>query len=116
MKRGQCSFLTLTGIASLLAVLFAFPGVGKAADDTITIGFLLELTGPGSYYGVSSKEAIELRLEEANYSVAGKKIKAIWEDSATNPATAIQKTKKLIELDNVDMLFGTLFSDAQDAS
>ena len=115
MKRGKCSFLALTGIASLLAVLFAFPGVGKAADDTITIGFLLELTGPGSYYGVSSKEAIELRLEEANYSVAGKKIKAIWEDSATNPATAIQKTKKLIELDNVDMLFGTLFSDAQDA-
>ena len=31
MKRGKCSFLALTGIASLLAVLFAFPGVGKAA-------------------------------------------------------------------------------------
>lgn len=114
MNRKQLHSKMLTGLACFLTALVMSPGVGIAAEDTIKIGFLLELTGPGSYYGVSSKEAIELRLEEANYKVAGKTIKPIWEDSATNPATAIQKTKKLIELDNVDMMFGTLFSDAQD--
>ena len=99
-------------------VLMAFlvvPGNRATAADSIKIGFILELTGPGSFYGVAAKESIELRLEEANYEVAGKSIEPIWEDSATKPATAIQKAKKLIEFDEVDLLFGTLFSDAQDA-
>ena len=102
-------------IACLLPALAGFLGTARAADDQINIGFIMELTGPGSFYGVPSKEAIELRLEQAGYTVAGKKINAIWEDDATKPATAVDKAKKLVELHKVDMLLGPLFSDAQDA-
>lgn len=114
MKYKSHRFPATGVVAGLLLGIAAF-GQASAADDQIDIGFIMELTGPGSFYGVSAKEAIELRLEQAGYTAAGKKINALWEDSATNPATAIQKVKKLVELDKVDMLFGTLFSDAQDA-
>ena len=82
-------------IACLLPALAGFLGTAGAADDQINIGFIMELTGPGSFYGVPSKEAIELRLEQVGYTVAGKKINAIWEDDATKPATAVEKAKKL---------------------
>jgi branched-chain amino acid transport system substrate-binding protein len=115
MKYNRLAARWLVISCCFLVALLAVPGNWAAAAEPIKIGFILELTGPGSFYGVAAKKSIELRLEEANYKVAGKSIKAIWEDSATKPATAIQKVKKLIEFDEVDLLFGTLFSDAQDA-
>jgi branched-chain amino acid transport system substrate-binding protein len=101
--------------ACLLPAFLGIASGARAADDTINIGIIMELTGPGSFYGLPSKDAIELRLEQAGYSAGGKKINVIWEDDATKPATAVEKAKKLVELDKADMLLGPLFSDAQDA-
>jgi branched-chain amino acid transport system substrate-binding protein len=88
---------------------------GAAEEKTIKLGIITEMTGPGAYAGKDLSEAVKLRLEEANYQVAGKRIEVIWEDDATDPVKAIEKAKKLIELDKVDLLFGPAFTDAQEA-
>ena len=59
------------------------------------------MTGFAVDYGTLGKEAIEMRLEESNYKVAGRPIKVIWEDSQTKPMVAVNKAKKLIERDKV---------------
>ena len=117
IKNGQLKIfirgvlMMLSTVASLLSV----PAVDFAMAKPIKIGVILELTGPGASYGVPAKQSIELRLEESNYQVAGRKIKVVWADDKTSPATAIQEAKKLVELDKVNFILGPIFSDAQDA-
>ena len=72
----------------------------------------MELTGAGADYGAEAKLAIEMRLEEANYEVAGRPIEVIWEDDATDPSVALEKAKKLVEADKVDFIQGPIWSDA----
>ena len=100
----------------LAFVLISIPSCGGDADeDPIRLGIILELTGVGAFYGESAQESIELALEQVNYEVAGRTIEVIWEDNASDPATAIEKARKLVEQDNVDLLVGPIFGDAQDA-
>jgi len=110
--------LVVRGVVVMLAVaalLMSVSAPGSAMGKPIKMGVILELTGPGASYGVPAKQSIELRLEEAHYQVAGRPIKVVWEDDKTSPATAIQKAKKLVELDKVDFILGPIFSDAQDS-
>lgn len=103
-------------IMLLVVVIALFPACKPAAPakKPLKMGFILELTGVGAVYGEATKKTIEWVLKKNNYQVAGREIQPIWEDNATDPTKAIEKAKKLIELDKVDLLYGPLFSDAQD--
>lgn len=117
MKKGRFS-ICVTGICLIVVMgLLALPACrgGPAEEETIKLGIILEMTGPISFAGKELKQAVVLRLEEANYQVAGKRIEVIWEDDASDPTKAIEKAKKLIELDKVDLLFGPVYTDAQEA-
>jgi branched-chain amino acid transport system substrate-binding protein len=70
------------------------------AAEPIKIGAILDFTGPVADLGPKFKAGIELALEEAGYKVAGKDIKLIVEDGATDVTTALDKFKKLVEKDN----------------
>jgi branched-chain amino acid transport system substrate-binding protein len=85
---------------------------GAAGGGTIKIGALLDFTGPVAELGPLFKMGIELALEEVNYTVAGKKIELIVEDSATSVDTAVLKAKKLVEQDGVKIIIGPLMGDA----
>jgi branched-chain amino acid transport system substrate-binding protein len=101
---------TLLVLAILSLVVFvARPAL---AADPIKIGIMMELTGPLADYGALAKQAMEMRFEEANYTVAGRPIKVIWEDDASDPVKALEKAKKLVEADKVDFLIGPIASDA----
>jgi branched-chain amino acid transport system substrate-binding protein len=64
-----------------------------ASGGTIKIGALLDFTGPVAELGPIFQMGIEAALEEANYTVAGKKVELIIEDSATSVDTAVAKAK-----------------------
>src|SRR5665811_118765 len=83
-----------------------------AAAGTIKIGALLDFTGPIADLGPMFEMGIKLALEEVNYTVAGKKIELIVEDSATSVDTAVLKAKKLVEQDGVKIIIGPLMGDA----
>jgi branched-chain amino acid transport system substrate-binding protein len=56
--------------------------------------------------GVAGKQGAILALEEINYSFAGRPIKFIVEDEASDPAVAMDKARKLVETDKVCMILG----------
>jgi len=116
MKSRLLSARTISICLIMVMGLLALPAcqAGPAEEETIKLGIILERTGPAAYAGKDLSEAVTLRLEEANYEVAGKRLEVIWEDDASDPTKALEKAKKLIELDKVDLLYGPAFTDAQE--
>lgn len=117
MKGGRFWVCLVSVALTVIMLLLTFGACqgGTSGGQTLKLGIILEMTGPASYAGKDLRQAVELRLQEANYTVAGKKIQVIWEDDASDPTKAIEKAKKLIELDKVDLLYGPAFTDAQEA-
>lgn len=87
------------------------PGITK---DTILIGALSSLTGPGSGTGVSCRDGGQIYFDMINDAggINGRKIKVIWEDDAAVPAKGVAAVRKLIERDGVFALFGGHASNA----
>ncbi len=84
----------------------------QEAAETIKLGALLDFTGPVADLGPMFEMGIKLALEEVNYTVAGKKIELVVEDTATSVDTAVLKAKKLVEQDGVKFIIGPLMGDA----
>ena len=79
------------------------------------MGVLVPLTGPDPAFGVRLRTGIEAALEEQNYEVAGRQIELVIEDSAGDPAIGLDKARKLVEGDNVEVVIGPLFSHTAEA-
>ena len=79
---------------------------GGATTGTIKIGALLPLTGALLHEGPQVRKGLDLALEHYGYQVAGKKVELIVEDDATDPTTAMDKVRKLVERDNVSIVIG----------
>ncbi|MGM9572195.1 MAG: ABC transporter substrate-binding protein [bacterium] len=90
-----------------------FTGCQKnAADDTVKLGAVLELTGGTATFGQSNSKGIALALEEinANGGVLGKKLVIIEEDDKSEPAEAANATKKLVDQDKVTAIIACVAS------
>ncbi|MCD1259833.1 urea ABC transporter substrate-binding protein [Paenibacillus athensensis] len=88
-----------------------------ASGDTVPVGILHSLTGTMSISEVSVRDAELLAIDEINAAggVLGKKIKPIIEDGASDWPTFAEKTKKLIQKDNVATIFGLWTSASRKA-
>ncbi|HEX7008081.1 MAG TPA: ABC transporter substrate-binding protein [Alphaproteobacteria bacterium] len=91
---------------ALAAVVVPAAATQVLADDPIKIGVLLPATGVFTIVGNEQMNALELGFDHFGRSVAGRNIELIREDSATNPATGLEKAKKLVLSDNVAVLTG----------
>ena len=109
MKKFIALFLALGFLFSL--AIFGSVGSARAAD-TIKMGALLDLTGAVAFLGPLFKNGITFALEEVNYTVGGKKIELIIEDTANDMNVVLEKTKKLVDRDGVKILIGPLMGDA----
>ena len=96
-----------------LAVLFAFWGIATAAADNgkdeIRIGQTLPYSGPVSGFGIIGR-AQEAFFEKINAEggINGRKIKFISLDDAYSPPKTVEQTRKLVEQDEVLLMFGSL--------
>jgi len=77
----------------------------------IKIGALMDLTGPIADMGPRFVDGINLALEELNYTIAGRPVEVIFEDSGSNPSTSLERFKKLHESDGVNLIIGPLMGD-----
>ena len=77
-------------------------------DDTIRIGGLGALTGPGYLYGKIVMDGAEAVYKEVNDAggIAGRKIVYVRQDDRCEPTAAITAAKKLIFDDKVFMIHG----------
>jgi len=99
----------------VLSIVVGSLGSSNAAE-VIKIGTILNFTGPNAFIGPLFKNGIVKALEETNYLVAGKKIKLIAEDAANDMNITLEKTKKLVERDKVNIILGPLMGDAHMAT
>jgi branched-chain amino acid transport system substrate-binding protein len=90
---------------------------GPVSTAPIKIGGLATLSGPFAVPGQDAFRGMELALDQfkdpatGKWMVAGREIQLIKEGSDATPAVALEKAKKLIEQDNVDILIGPLSGD-----
>lgn len=80
------------------------------SEEPIKIGMLLPFTGPASPWSAPHTEAAaRLCLDQAGWEVAGRPIELFIEDDAGDPEKSLERAKKLVETDKVDVLLGVLF-------
>ena len=82
------------------------------AANSLKIGAVFALSGPQSTYGQESLEGMQLAIEELktkNPTLASK-ISLVIEDEKSNPVDAANAAKKVLSVDKVDLIFGTVAS------
>ena len=90
-------------VAGCLAI--AALGAGSAAaQDTIKIGMVMQMTGPNAAGGREISAAAKLYMAQHGDSVAGKKIELIFRDDASIPDNAKRLAQELIVNDKVSLL------------
>ncbi len=99
------------GAGAVLASNLAAPAVLAQTEKPVRIGVLNSFTGGLAYAGENNLNGMSLYFDSINWTVGGRKIELIKEDDQFNPQIGLQKAKKLIESDNVDMIIGVQASN-----
>lgn len=84
----------------------------SSSSKTINIGAIFPLSGDASSFGISSRNALDLIVDETNKNggIDDKKIKIIYEDDENDPKTAAAALKKLIKDEKIAAVIGTTSS------
>ncbi|MCW5702760.1 MAG: ABC transporter substrate-binding protein [Bradyrhizobium sp.] len=93
-----------------LTIAFTFGGIATAvAVEEIRIGQTLPYSGPLSGFGLIGK-SIEAYFDKVNAEggINGRKIKFITLDDAYSPPKTVEQTRKLVEQDEVVLMFASL--------
>ena len=108
-RRIAATLLGLAMATSATAALAQKKYDTGASDSEIKIGNILPYSGPASAYGVVGKAmgAVFKKVNDEG-GINGRKINFISYDDAYSPPKAVEQARKLIESDEVLLLFGTL--------
>jgi ABC-type branched-subunit amino acid transport system substrate-binding protein len=113
------SFVTRRLVAlSIAVILFAVAGSSAiaqkkydtgATDTEIKIGNIMPYSGPASAWSaIGRTEAAYFRKINAEGGINGRKISFISYDDAYSPPKAVEQARKLVESDEVLLIFGPL--------
>jgi len=87
-----------------------------ATDTEIKIGNIMPYSGPASAYGVIGKtEAAYFNKINAEGGINGRKIKFISYDDGYSPPKAVEQARKLVESDEVLLIFNPLGTPSNSA-
>jgi branched-chain amino acid transport system substrate-binding protein len=95
-----------TFVKSSAGAALAAPAVLAQTNAPIRIGNINSYTGGLAYAGENNLNGMNLYFDSINWTVAGRKIELIKEDDQFNPQIGLQKVKKLVESDKVDLVIG----------
>src|SRR5689334_14194875 len=109
MDRRQ--FLKSTASAAVLTGLGTLPQRSFAQGAPIKVGLMAPLTGVVASGGREMVEGTQFFFDSIGNEIAGRKVELIIEDDASNPDTALQKARRLVEQANVDFLIGNLLAN-----
>jgi ABC-type branched-subunit amino acid transport system substrate-binding protein len=88
-------------------------GGSSTPKQTLTIGLLAPITGPVAPEGEALRRGFEMgvKLVNGKGGVLGSPVTFTVEDDQGTPSVATTAAKKLIQRDQVDMIFGTITGD-----
>ena len=98
--------------AGLALPLAAPPLIAARGEAPVKLGFVNPLTGSLSSLAVTEVEGAKYAVAQINAKggILGRPIELLIEDSANDVGTGVQKARKLIERDKVDVLIGDVNS------
>lgn len=78
-----------------------------AVAETIRLGAILPLTGPGAVVGTQEMRGIQFAFDAVNAKggVQGNKIDVVFEDNQAKPDVSVLSFNKLVDLQKVPMIF-----------
>ena len=87
------------------------------AADPIKVGLIADQTGPLSFVGLANTNVARMVVDELNAEggLLGRRLELHVEDSATDDGVAAVKARKLVEVDQVDVVFGGIYSSTRQA-
>ncbi len=102
----------LIAISSLTIVGCGSQSSSTPAAEEIKIGFYGPITGPSSVMGTPSVMGARFAVDEINAKggINGKKIKLIEYDDKSQPELAVKAVTRMIEVDKVHAIVGSLHS------
>src|SRR6266568_8728382 len=83
----------------------------QAQDSAIRIGVLAPLTGVVASGGREMVDGVNLWFDHIQRRIAGRPVELLVEDDGSNPDTALQKARRLVEQQNVHFLVGDLLAN-----
>src|SRR5437764_4409322 len=103
---------SLVFLGCALVAAMAVPALAHAFGDEVVVGLMVPLTKKGASYGVQSRAATEVAVEEINAKggIDGRKLVMITKDSEGDNSLAIQLARQLIEKDQVIAIHGPQWS------
>ena len=99
------------GAGAALTSNLAAPNLLAQTRAPIKLGNLNSFTGAIAYAAEANLNAMNLYFDSIGWTVAGRKIEIIKEDDQFNPQVGLQKVKKLVESDKVDLVVGVQASN-----
>src|SRR3954469_8577030 len=84
---------------------------------SIKVGVITDMTGPLSFLGIANANVAKMVIDDINAKggLLGRQIDLCLEDSATTDSVAEAKAKKLVQQDQVDVIFGGIYSSTRQA-
>src|SRR6516164_8670598 len=94
------------------ALALALGGPARAEDCQITIGVVMELTGPAGEYGQAGAKSVEMAFRDLNDAggAHGCKLVADSRDSQSQGAVAVDAANQLVQLKKVPVIIGGIIS------
>ena len=87
----------------------------ESAEQPIKVGVITDQTGPLSFMGIANAHVAEMVINDINAAggLLGRQIELHLEDSETTDSVAEAKATKLIREDQVDVVFGGIYSSTR---
>ena len=88
-----------------------------ASGGPIKVGVITDQTGPLSFMGIANANVAKLVIDDinANGGLLGRQVELYVEDSETTDSAAEAKARKLVQQDQVDVIFGGIYSSSRQA-
>lgn len=97
---------------TMLAALAASAAPALAADCDITVGLVMELTGPAGEYGQAGAKSVEMAFRDFNEAggVGGCKLVTDTRDSQSQGNVAVDQATQLVNIKKVPVIIGGIIS------
>ncbi|MDQ2101461.1 ABC transporter substrate-binding protein [Azospirillum isscasi] len=97
------NLLTLASALALLAT--------PVAADTLKIGMITTLSGPGAGLGIDIRDGFALAVEHAGGKLGGQDTQVIEADDQQKPDVAVGLANRMVERDRVQVVTGVVWSN-----
>ena len=101
-----------TAAALALALTLELGGAARAEDCQVTVGVVMELTGPAGEYGQAGAKSVEMAFRDINDAGGphGCKLVADTRDSQSQGTLAVDAANQLVQLKKVPVIIGGIIS------